>query len=147
MSWYSRLFRTADASAGSQPGPGDDFHPYELSPIKPFNNYPQTKLPPGIDDEVVKMVRYPTNELGKKGPFVQKNPDTGEAKLNRVVNLPFGEGDRVRWHMRHWGQPQRDGRVVQITDNSVFILWDGQTKSEQIPLNDAVRLAAEIQTL
>jgi tRNA nucleotidyltransferase/poly(A) polymerase len=134
MNWYGEI-KTADASTGVPTGDVEDFHPYEGTPWA------------DADDEITYMQREKIKrpKKAKPGKAFEKDPEKDETRLNQLVGLPLKPGDGVRRRSKGVAQKQIYGRVISITDNKVKIKWDGKDKEEEIPLNETIFLAHEIE--
>lgn len=130
MNWYKSI-KQADASGGGGGGivvDEGDPNPYEGTPIGS-----RTK-------GQVRMERTPVKPTDT-GPHAEHDPLTDETRMNRVVEVPFGDGDRVRKRRpNNLSSKQEYGRVVSVGNNVLAIKWDGQDDVEELPLNDPVTI-------
>ncbi len=129
--WYKRI-TVADASTGGYPGPGDDFHPYQGTPLV------------DKDDDIVFMERKVVKPV-KIGPAFERDEINDQTRKNDVVRIPFKKDDIVYRREGSWANKKQKGRITVVTDNSIHVQWDGNKEPERIPLNETVYLAQQIQ--
>ncbi|NJL70085.1 MAG: CCA tRNA nucleotidyltransferase [Candidatus Competibacteraceae bacterium] len=132
MSWFNKELKKAQSfGEGIGPGPGDDFNPYEGTPL-------------ANEDKEIVRVEHKYTKPARTGPSVEKLPNDIVRK-NDVVRVPFGEGDIIRSRDRGLAEAQQFGRVVKIDNEFAHIKWQGKDEVEKVPLNETVYIAEKIQ--